>query len=215
MTLGPETPWDPFAGSRGPLSSAEPNSPQPVQGLWSASNAVGKNLASLPLTADPPMFIRKSEALSSRSPGKRDGIDLPPTDRIRAHTARKEDPMLRRSELPLSELPAFDDDPALFDPSPEWFVPGLKASLGEDEDDDDDGDELGFRLLIEQPEALSKAWRATGGDGSGSRVRRAKRRAEPKQRATPRSPELRRQSHHPVRRTDEVRKEECHVVSLQ
>ena len=31
--------------------------------------------------------------------------------------------MLRRSELSLlSELAAFDDDPALFDPSPEWFV---------------------------------------------------------------------------------------------
>ena len=82
--------------------------------------------------------------------------------------------MLRRSELPLlSELPAFDDDPALFDPSPEWFVPGLKASLGEDEDDDDDG--LGFRSLIERPEALSKAWRTTGRDGSGGRVGRAKR----------------------------------------
>jgi hypothetical protein len=63
----------------------------------------------------------------------------------------------------------------MFDPSPEWFVPGLKASLGEDEDDDDD-DGLGFRSLIEQPEALSKAWRTTGGERSGSRVRRSKRR---------------------------------------
>lgn len=69
--------------------------------------------------------------------------------------------MLRRPELsPLSELPAFDDDPALFDPSPEWFVPGLRASLRDDElKDDDDG--LGFRSLIEQPDALSKAWRTT------------------------------------------------------
>jgi hypothetical protein len=84
--------------------------------------------------------------------------------------------MLRRFELPLlSELPAFDDDPALFDPSPEWFVPGLRASLGEDENDDDD-DGLGFRLLIEQPEALSKAWRTTGGERSGNRDHRATRR---------------------------------------
>ena len=83
--------------------------------------------------------------------------------------------MLRQSELPpLSELPAFDDDPALFDPSPEWFVPGLKPSLGEDDEADDEG--LGFRSLIEKPEALSKAWRTTGSERSGSRVRRAKRR---------------------------------------
>jgi hypothetical protein len=69
--------------------------------------------------------------------------------------------MLRQSELPLlSELPAFDDDPALFDPSPEWFVPGLKPSLREDDEEGDDG--LGFRSLIEKPEALSKAWRTTG-----------------------------------------------------
>jgi hypothetical protein len=81
--------------------------------------------------------------------------------------------MLRRSELPfLSEPPAFEDDPALFDPSPEWFVPGLKPALREDEEEvDNDG--LGFRSLIEQPEALSKAWRTTKW---GRRVRRAKRR---------------------------------------
>ncbi len=42
--------------------------------------------------------------------------------------------MWQRSELPpLAELPdEFEDDPALFDPSPEWFVPGLKPSLRED-----------------------------------------------------------------------------------
>ena len=99
----------------------------------------------------------------------------PPTDRTRTHTARKEDLMLRQSQLPLlSELPAFDDDPALFDPSPEWFVPGLKPSLREnDEEDDDDG--LGFRSLIEQPEALSKALRTTDGERSGSRVHGARR----------------------------------------
>ena len=80
--------------------------------------------------------------------------------------------MLRRPELPpLSELPAFEDDPALFDPSPEWFVPGLKPSLREDEEEDDG---LGLRSLIEQPEALSKAWRTTGRDCSSRRARRAK-----------------------------------------
>ena len=79
--------------------------------------------------------------------------------------------MLRRPELPpLSELPAFEDDPALFDPSPEWFVPGLKPSPREDEEDEG----LGLRSLIEQPEALLRAWRTTGGDRSGRRLRRAK-----------------------------------------
>lgn len=83
--------------------------------------------------------------------------------------------MLRRSELPLlSEVPAFDDDPGLFDPSPEWFVPGLKPSLREDEEEAAD-DGLGFRALIEQPRALTKAWRSSGG-GAGRRLRRAKRR---------------------------------------
>lgn len=59
--------------------------------------------------------------------------------------------MLRRPELPLlSELPAFEDDPALFDPSPEWFVPGLKPSLREDETHLDDGERRRFRSLTEQ-----------------------------------------------------------------
>lgn len=86
--------------------------------------------------------------------------------------------MLRSSERPLlTELPAIDDDPALFDPSPEWFVPGLKPALREDEEEDED-DGLGFRSLLDHPEALSTAWRSTGGDRlrSGSRVRRARRR---------------------------------------
>lgn len=79
--------------------------------------------------------------------------------------------MLRQPELPpVSELPAFEDDPVLFDPSPEWFVPGLKPFARED--DEDTG--LGLRTLFEQPEALSKAWRTTG-RGSG-RARRAKAR---------------------------------------
>ncbi len=71
----------------------------------------------------------------------------------------------------LRQLPALEDDPALFDPSPEWFVSGLKASLRDDEEGDDG---LGFRSLIEQPEALSKAWRTTGWEPSRSRRHHAK-----------------------------------------
>jgi hypothetical protein len=83
--------------------------------------------------------------------------------------------MLRPSELRfLSELPAFQDDPALFHPSPAWFVPGLKRPLREDEEGDD---WLGLRSLMEQPEALSEAWRTTGRERSGNRERRAKLRA--------------------------------------
>lgn len=84
--------------------------------------------------------------------------------------------MLRRPELPfLSALPAFDEDPALFDPSPEWFVPGLKPALRDDEEEADDN-RLGFRSLIDQPATLSKAWRTTGAERAGRRIRRAKRR---------------------------------------
>ena len=80
--------------------------------------------------------------------------------------------MLRRAGLTLlSEPPAFEDDPALFDPSPEWFVPGLKPLRREDEEEDDD-DGVGFRSLIEHPAALSKAWRITGGELSGRRAKR-------------------------------------------
>ena len=79
--------------------------------------------------------------------------------------------MLRPFELPLvSELPAFDEEPALFDPSPEWFVPGLKPSPREDEGDDDG---LGLRALIEHPAALAKAWRR---ERLRNPTRRAKRR---------------------------------------
>jgi hypothetical protein len=82
--------------------------------------------------------------------------------------------MLRRPELPpLSELPTFEDDPALFDPSPEWFVPGLKPSLREDEEEDDG---IGLRSLIEEPKAMSKAWRTARRDVASRRVRRAKSR---------------------------------------
>jgi len=81
--------------------------------------------------------------------------------------------MLRRSELPpLPEVPALDDDPALFDPSPEWFVPGLKPLLREEAETEEDG--LGLRSLLEQPEALSKAWRHTSREQSADRARRAK-----------------------------------------
>ena len=81
--------------------------------------------------------------------------------------------MSRRTELPpLPEPRVFEDDPALFDPSPEWFVPGLKHSLRENEEANDG---LGLRSLIEQPESLSTAWRTTG-RGSATRARRAKRR---------------------------------------
>ena len=83
--------------------------------------------------------------------------------------------MLRHSEPPLlpelSELPDVEDDPALFDPSPEWFVPGLKPSL-RDDDHDDDGHLL--RSLLDRPEALSKAWRAAMREGFRNRTRGAK-----------------------------------------
>ncbi|HRG99517.1 MAG TPA: hypothetical protein PLR99_24890 [Polyangiaceae bacterium] len=86
--------------------------------------------------------------------------------------------MSPRSELtPLAEFPAVEEDPALFDPSPEWFVPGLGSSLREDTLDDAG---LGFRALIERRDALSKAWRAATRGPSRDRRRRAKlRRAGP------------------------------------
>jgi hypothetical protein len=68
----------------------------------------------------------------------------------------KEDPMLRYPELPLlSELPAIDDDPALFDPSPEWFVPGLRSPVRDGYDDDG----LGLRALADRvPSRRSRRW---------------------------------------------------------
>lgn len=80
--------------------------------------------------------------------------------------------MVRRPALPpLSELPVLEDDPALFDPSPEWFVPGLKPSHREEVEEDEG---LGLRALIEQPEALSKAWRVTTEELPVHRAPRAK-----------------------------------------
>lgn len=79
--------------------------------------------------------------------------------------------MLRRSRPHhLREIPALDDDPTLFDPSPEWFVPGLEPSARDDEEDEVDG--LGLRSLIEKPEALAKAWRATGRERHRARAHR-------------------------------------------
>lgn len=71
--------------------------------------------------------------------------------------------MLQRIKLPLvSEIPPLEDDATLFEPSPEWFIPGLKPARGEDDNDHDDL--LGFRSLIEEPDALADAWRITSGE---------------------------------------------------
>lgn len=81
--------------------------------------------------------------------------------------------MLRRSFSPqLVELATFEDDPALFDPSPEWFVAGLRPSLREATKERDEG--LGLCSLLEQPEALSRAWRSARQQFVGNRLRRAK-----------------------------------------
>ena len=80
--------------------------------------------------------------------------------------------MLRYPEPALvAEILALDDDPGLFDPSPEWFVPGLKLSPREDETDNDG---LGLRSLIEKPEALAKAWRIAGRARAARVANRAK-----------------------------------------
>ena len=67
--------------------------------------------------------------------------------------------MSRRNQLPLlADLPATEDDPALFDPAPVWFIPGLKESMREISEPDDG---LGLRSLFERPEALSEAFSPT------------------------------------------------------
>jgi hypothetical protein len=82
--------------------------------------------------------------------------------------------MLRRSELPsLSDIPSVDEDPALFDPTPEWFVPGLTPLRGEAQEPDDD--ELGLRAILERPEALTKAWQASGRERRIARSGRSRR----------------------------------------
>ncbi len=88
--------------------------------------------------------------------------------------ATKEEIMLRRSELPsLSDIPSVDEDPALFDPTPEWFVPGLTPLRGEAQEPDDD--ELGLRAILERPEALTKAWQASGRERRIARSGRSRR----------------------------------------
>lgn len=83
--------------------------------------------------------------------------------------------MLRRPEHPLhDEIPALEDDVALFEPSPEWLVPGLRSSGREDDLDDDDA--LGFRSLLEEPDVVSKAWRSTERTLFRDRGRRSRRR---------------------------------------
>lgn len=147
-----------------------------------ALRASSKKMRIASLTPISPMFNRKSTKLfvpargggplhGGRGPGK-------------GQRSRKEETMLRRFELPLpSELPSYEDDPALFDPSPEWFVPGLKASHREDEDDELDG---GFRSLVERPEAMTRAWCTARRERSRYRIRSAKRRhaRSPKARPT-------------------------------
>ena len=65
--------------------------------------------------------------------------------------------LLRPSELPsLSALVAVDEDGFLIEPSPAW-------SLHDDKEDDLDGPS--FRSLIEDPEVLSRAWKATSTRG--------------------------------------------------
>jgi hypothetical protein len=67
--------------------------------------------------------------------------------------------MSRRSELPDdSEVPTLDDDPAFFDPGPEWFVPGVKPLRGEAPEAEEE--DLGLRAILERPEALARAWQA-------------------------------------------------------
>lgn len=51
---------------------------------------------------------------------------------------------------------ADDDDIALSESAPEWFIPGVRPSLGEGQADDDIG--LGFRSLLDEPDTLSEAW---------------------------------------------------------
>jgi hypothetical protein len=83
--------------------------------------------------------------------------------------------MLRRSELPdVTEIPSVDDDPALFDPAPEWFVPGLTPLRGEAPDEEDA--DVGLRAILERPEALAKAWQASGQERRIKRGMRARNR---------------------------------------
>ncbi len=90
--------------------------------------------------------------------------------------------MSRRSDLPEpSEIPSVDDEPAFFDPAPEWFVPGVKPLRGEAPEPEDD--DLGLRAILESPEALARAWQASGPE---RRKRRgARRRGDDRSRRSP------------------------------
>jgi hypothetical protein len=81
--------------------------------------------------------------------------------------------MSRRSDPPdPCEIPSLDDEPALFDPAPEWFVPGVKPLRGEAPEPEDD--DLGLRAILERPEALARAWEASGRERRAKRVVHAK-----------------------------------------
>lgn len=79
--------------------------------------------------------------------------------------------MMRQPELPpVSELLAIEEDAVLSDPSPDSLFPTLR-SLGEPpKEGENDG--LGFRSLLERPEALPNAWPAA----PKRRARRPRRR---------------------------------------
>ncbi len=65
--------------------------------------------------------------------------------------------MLQEFELPFdTEISALDDDPTLFDPEPDWFG---DLALATNEHHEHDG--LGLRSVVDEPEALSKAWKRT------------------------------------------------------
>lgn len=65
--------------------------------------------------------------------------------------------MSHRSELPPPDVDvtSLDEDPAMFDPAPEWFISGLRPSVRHDAD----AEGLGLRSLIDQPDLGSRAWR--------------------------------------------------------
>ncbi len=69
--------------------------------------------------------------------------------------------------------PADDDDVALFESGPEWFIPGVKPFLGEAHADDEMG--LGFRSLLDEPDSLSEAWSRMGSSRSRDGVRSTRR----------------------------------------
>lgn len=131
-----------------------------------------------PLTTFLPMLIGEIEPRWQLVPREGGGVYRQASlgrgefDEARSYTdgALKEETMSRRPELPdASEIPSMDDDPAFFDPAPEWFVDGLTPLRGEPPEDDDD--DLGLRAILERPEALARAWQASGRAKSRRRSR--------------------------------------------